>query len=134
MKQTGTMLKKTQAWKWTSKYIRFSGADKNGVCKCATCGCFHFWSDMDCGHAITAGLHRSTFFDLIGLAPQCKKCNRWQLGQSLKFEEHIIKEHGQKAWDELKLKAQGFHFYTDAELKQISDERRILFNKLKELK
>ena len=88
--------------KKASEYIRRKSADSNGYCKCVTCdkgGLFH-WKDLDCGHFIKRD-HLLTRYIETNMAPQCKKCNRFQGGREARFAEYIIKKDGIEEFNRL---------------------------------
>ena len=36
--------------KWFSYYVRLKNSDKNGYCRCISCGKIFFWKDIQNGH------------------------------------------------------------------------------------
>ena len=56
------------------RLVRLRARDKNGNCKCVTCGVVQHWKDMDSGHYISRA-NKATIIDPRNVHPQCKVCN-----------------------------------------------------------
>lgn len=89
-----------KAWRVFSRYVRLSNANAFGYCKCVTCERVKRWQDMDCGHWIDRRF-KSVMVDVRNTAPQCRVCNRYQDGQSGRFEQRIRFKYGSEAIEEL---------------------------------
>ena len=100
-------LKKTQAWKNLSKYIR--QRDR----KCFTCGA----EATEAGHFI----HRNaaTFFNEWNVHGQCYRCNRFLHGNLGEYALRLEDKIGRKAIEELKKESQGIKRWSGKELKEI---------------
>lgn len=91
-------------WKVFSEYIRLRDADKNGYCKCITCGSMRPWKEMDCGHGIPRQ-HKATKFDTKNNHAQCKKCNGFEGGMRERYKEAVDRLYGAGTWDRLQVMA-----------------------------
>lgn len=87
-------------WKWFSIFIRLRDADKNGICRCFTCGRFVHWRSGDCGHGIPRQ-HKGTKYDERNCQFQCKKCNGFEQGQQDIFAHNVDVKYGKGTWDKL---------------------------------
>lgn len=94
-------MKISLADKWFSIFIRLRDSDDNGICKCCTCGKYHSWKEMDCGHWIKRQ-HQATRFDERNCAAQCKACNYFEQGAEAKHELYIKNKYGEQATELLK--------------------------------
>jgi hypothetical protein len=65
---------KEKAWANFSKYIRLKNADKDGNCRCVTCGVTKHWKEIHSGHFID-GRSYAVLFDERLVHPQCFHCN-----------------------------------------------------------
>lgn len=77
--------------KLVSRYVRLSRSDKNGICRCFTCGVKGTWQEMDCGHFIKRG-NMYLRHDLRNLRPQCHNCNRRKDGNIIAFARNLNEE------------------------------------------
>lgn len=68
--------------------------------ECYTCG---FKGKLQNGHFVSR-MYLSTRWDEANCRPQCRVCNIWQSGRAVDFEEHLIKDLGREAVEELKAK------------------------------
>ncbi len=75
-----------------SIYIRLRDSDKNGVCKCITCGDFKHWQDIDCGHFVTRD-NMGTRFEEQNCNAQCAACNRFKGGKQFEHGLAIDKKY-----------------------------------------
>lgn len=57
-----------------SKWLRLKYADKEGKCKCYTCGKKLYWTAMQCGHFIRRLVYLLRW-DERNTRPQCEECN-----------------------------------------------------------
>ncbi len=118
-------LKKTQAWKWFSKYIKLRD---NYICQ--TCGRSYTGKMMHAGHFIQAFGHNSVFLTRANVYAQCYACNIWGNGKQEILREVVIKRFGKKVEEELWKKAREIKKFDKKELKEIAE---IYKNKVKEL-
>jgi hypothetical protein len=92
----------SKLWKVFSEYIRRRDADKDGNCKCITCGLVRPWKQMDCGHGIPRQ-HKATKFSEINNHAQCKRCNGFEGGKREVYKVEVDKRYGAGTWDKLEL-------------------------------
>lgn len=79
--------------RWFSKFIRLRDADRNGICRCITCGTPHHWKDIDCGHFVSRE-KSVTRYDERNCHAQCKVCNRFKSGNQFEHGKAIDRIHG----------------------------------------
>lgn len=93
-----------EADKYFSLMIRQRDADKDGFCRCVTCGTRKHYREMDCGHFISRR-HKATRYDPRNCSAQCKGCNNF--GQGRQFEHGIVidKQYGGGTAEKLLLKS-----------------------------
>jgi hypothetical protein len=82
------------------KLVRLRARDKNGNCKCITCGVVKHWNEMDAGH-FTSRNNKATILDLRNCHPQCVRCNQWGSGEKAKYREALIERFGLEVVREL---------------------------------
>lgn len=70
---------------------------------------------MDAGHFVP-GRSDSLLFDIRGVHPQCRRCNRFLQGAWVEYEQWMRKKYGQRVIDELKAKKSQVKKYSIAEL------------------
>lgn len=90
-----------------SFYVRASRALKSvrpGWVQCYTCGAWHHWKDIDCGHYIPRH-HQGTRYDLRNLRPQDTECNSWHEGEHWLYRKLLVEEIGAKEVESLELTA-----------------------------
>lgn len=92
----------TKLWNVFSKFIRLRDSDKDGNCKCITCGLVRHWTKMDCGHGIPRQ-HKATKFSELNNHAQCKRCNGFEGGKREVYKEEVDKRYGAGTWDKLEL-------------------------------
>lgn len=97
-----------------SKYIRLSNADKNGFCKCITCGNRFFWSKIQAGHFMSRK-HYSTRWNEDNVKPQCVACNVYRAGEQYKYSLYL----GNKLSEELHDKSKQIRKFTSLELEEM---------------
>jgi len=83
-----------------SQYIRLRDSDKNGICKCITCGGYHHWKQLDNGHFVKRQ-HLSLRFNEINCNAQCRKCNWLGQGEDVKYQAALQKKYGDDIIDKL---------------------------------
>jgi hypothetical protein len=83
-----------------SKYIRLRDADKNGVCRCITCGGFFPWNRGDAGHFVSRD-KKAVRYDVRNVNFQCPYCNRFRSGEQYIYGEAIDKKYGEGTAKEL---------------------------------
>ena len=77
---------------------------RGGMVQCVTCGRWHYWKDLDCGHYIPR--HRQgTRYDLRNVRPQCTQCNSWHEGEHWKFRQVLVAEIGEREVQAIELLA-----------------------------
>jgi len=109
------------AWNWFSKYIRLRDSDKNGVCKCITCGRKHKWDSgqIHAGHFIPKSRGNIILFDERNNNAQCKYCNTFLHGNLAEYQIAIDKKWGPGTATELAQKSREKITFTEQQLKDI---------------
>lgn len=130
----GSPAKRT-AWRWFSKYIRLRDAlattGSPDYCKCITCDEVKPSDQIEAGHMIP-GRTNGILFDETIVFGQCKTCNGPNGGEKQAYRLKMVERHGQD-WYELKVSARkGAVQLTDFDYRQIADEYRKKYNKLKD--
>jgi hypothetical protein len=112
-----------------SLYIRIRDSDENGLCKCITCSHTGNYKTFDAGHYI----HRSdlnTRWHPKNVFAQCKKCNQFKDGMSLKFAE-VLEEIEKGITEYLYYISKQIWKPTKDELKELIIEYRFKLNEIK---
>jgi hypothetical protein len=103
-------------WKYFSLFIRLRDSDKNGICRCITCGKKDHYKNMDAGHFITRN-NKSTKYDEKNVHAQCKRDNRFLSGKQYEHSKMIDEIYGEGAANDLLLKSKMVCKRTDADLR-----------------
>lgn len=82
------------------KLVRLRARDKNGNCKCFTCGKVQHWKEMDAGHFVSRN-NKATILDPTNCHAQCKFCNRWGNGERDKYFLRMVERYGSEVVKEL---------------------------------
>ena len=78
-----------------SKYIRLKYSDKNGYCRCISCGKPHYWKDIQNGHYMSRR-YMSTRWAEDNCRPQDIACNIFNQGNIQMYRIALIKEIGEQ--------------------------------------
>lgn len=109
---------KSKAWRFFSKYIKLSYADKFGVVRCATSGVYMSWDDKNChaGHYVKVydgnRTNFSTAFDERNVMPQSYQENRYNGGNQEEMAKAIDRKFGKGTAEGLRIKSK-FPFKLD---------------------
>jgi 5-methylcytosine-specific restriction endonuclease McrA len=99
-----------------SEFVRLRDSDKNGICKCITCGNFKHWQEMDAGHFITRD-NMATRWEEENVNAQCQSCNRFKGGKQYEHGLAIDKKYKQPGLaSSLHIKSKSPCNWTDKEL------------------
>jgi len=79
---------------------------ENLLVACCTCGDIKKWTRMDAGHFIPRGSRGESgvYFDERNIHAQCKSCNNFLQGNTLAYNDFMLKKYGQKVVNELRKK------------------------------
>lgn len=91
---------KKKAWKEFSHWVRFSRADRLGLVKCVTCPQTLPAEHMQAGHFIP-GRKNAVLYSVIGVHPQCYRCNIILNGNWPEYLAFMTKTYGKKIVDGL---------------------------------
>jgi hypothetical protein len=83
-----------------SEYIRLSAADDNGIVQCVTCGNFHHWREVHCGHFIPRG-RKATRFNEMNTHVQCVRCNYVKHGEHDIYRLYLVNKYGKEEVEKL---------------------------------
>jgi Bacteriophage Lambda NinG protein len=72
-----------------SKYIRLKYSDKEGLCKCFTCGTSKHYTLLQAGHFIPRASMYLRFDTSRNLRPQCEHCNCILHGNLATYKEQL---------------------------------------------
>lgn len=101
--QSKTALVK-EADKWFSYYIRLKHSDKNGYCRCISCGKVYFWKYIQNGHYMSRR-YMSTRFSEDNCRPQGVECNIFNQGAIQMYRRALVKEIGEQRVDLVEARA-----------------------------
>lgn len=104
--------------RWFSLYIRLRDSDANGFGRCISCGKIIHWKKAHNGHFINRQ-HMNLRFDERNCNLQCPKCNTYDEGNNVGYEEGLIKKYGEGIIKELRLKKTFYKKYSDFEYKEL---------------
>ena len=93
MKKSSISSLKTKLDRVFSEFIRLRDADKNGYCRCISCGKLVHWKDCDAGHYVNRK-HMSLRYDEMNVNAQCRACNRFDEGNMLGYNRGLVKKYG----------------------------------------
>lgn len=114
-----------------SEYIRNKYADKNGMCRCFTCGVYQPWIAMDCSHYVPR-VCMWTRFDERNVRVCCKICNQYLHGNLEKFRNHLVREIGESEVEWLESKRFQDYKYTTQDLIDLADKYKEKLANLRE--
>lgn len=101
-------------------------AGLGGLIPCYTCGQYHHFKDMDCGHMIIRKFFGTRWKREI-LRPQCTSCNLYHEGRHTEFRKRLVSEIGEARMQTLEQYAQVYgHTHPDRLLliEQIQELRK----------
>lgn len=78
-----------------SAYIRLKNADKDGRCKCVTCGKVLYWREIQNGHYRSRGCNKYRFSE-INCHPQCYGCNVGKSGNYRNYHIYMVNRYGEE--------------------------------------
>lgn len=84
-----------------SQYIRIMNADKNGMCKCVTCGEMFTRKEIQNGHYRSRADNKYRFSE-INCHPQCVRCNVMLSGNYRNYCRYMIETYGEKMEREIR--------------------------------
>ena len=96
MKHKSTKYYKARADRLFSLWVRQRDAGGNEVCGCITCGIFHSWRSMHCGHFMSRR-HESTRYHEDNAHAQCVHCNTYDQGKQFEHGQAIDELHRKKS-------------------------------------
>lgn len=116
-----------------SRYIRLRDSNKDGYCRCISCGAIVFWKEIQNGHYVNRG-HMGTRFDEKNCNSQCVKCNMFDEGNNIGYTRGLINKYGIKVISELEVKKHSISKLTPVEyeilINHYSDEvKRLMTEK-----
>jgi hypothetical protein len=83
-----------------SEYIRLKESDEDGICRCVTCGNYHHYKDIHCGHFIGRSV-KATRFNEKNCHPQCVKCNSYRSGEHHIYRKYLVYKYGNEEVEKL---------------------------------
>lgn len=90
--------------KWFSYYVRLKNSDKNGYCRCISCGKIFFWKDIQNGHYMSRR-YMSTRFAEDNCRPQCVACNIFNQGNIQMYRRALVRSIGEQRVDLIEVRA-----------------------------
>lgn len=133
-KKSHPQLKK-QLWDIFSEFIRLRDS-KDGMFTCISCGKLQSAAggNLQAGHYYKSQLHPALRYEITNVNSQCRQCNVFLEGNRQGYEIGLIKKYGQKAIDDLKLRAHNKAKLGRFELELLIKEFTQKLNKLKQEK
>lgn len=122
-----------RADEWFSKFIRLSHADARGYVKCCTCGKYHHWKNVDCGHFMTRN-HQSTRYDEKNVGPQCRSCNSFKGGRQYEMGKWLDVHFGPGTAEEMEFKSKMFCKRNRYDFQVLANTFRERFNNMIRIK
>ena len=119
----GTMKKtnlKTKLDRIFSEYIRLRDASPQGFTRCISCGKVVPWKEADCGHFVNRS-HMSTRFYEKNCNAQCRKCNRFDEGNSIGYMRGLVAKYGEGIIEKLEVLKNQTTKYSEFEYKVLID-------------
>ena len=87
-----------------SYYVRLKNSDKNGYCRCISCGKIFFWKDIQNGHYMSRR-YMSTRFAEDNCRPQCVACNIFNQGNIQMYRRALVRSIGEQRVDLIEVRA-----------------------------
>lgn len=108
MKQGVASLKK-RLWKEFALWIKLTHSLDGKSCLCVTCGERIEIGTARChaGHYLNKKTYSIHYFDPRNVRPQCSTCNTFAEGMTIEFREHLIREIGVEAVEDLEATRHG---------------------------
>lgn len=117
-----------------SQYIRLYHSDHNGMCRCISCGKYHHWTKIQCGHYMSRR-HLATRWHTDNCRPQCVACNIFNQGAAQMFRRGLVREIGEQRVDIVEsLSHTSTHKFTDFEFRELIKHYQSAVDHLKEEK
>lgn len=116
-----------------SHFIRLRDSNKDGYCRCISCGAIVFWKEIQNGHYVNRG-HMGTRFNEKNCNSQCIRCNMFDEGNNIGYTRGLINKYGIKVISELEVKKHSISKLTPVEyeilINHYSDEvKRLMTEK-----
>ena len=114
------------AWREFSLVVRMEEAlqfSGSGVGQCCTCGDWRHYKSADAGHFIP-GRGDAILFERTNVHFQCPKCNRFEQGKWVEYEEFMLKKYGREEVDRLKALKKSIRKYSEPELSDMVKQFR----------
>lgn len=133
------MIKKKQASIKTLKdkldrvfsiYISLRDCNKEGYCKCISCGKVEHWKNVDCGHYVNRS-HMGTRYSERNCNAQCRSCNRFDEGNNIGYTRGLIHKYDIKVLSELEVKKHTQTFMKAFDYEVLIDHYNKEVNKLR---
>ena len=83
-----------------SHFIRLRAADDLGYVQCVTCGNWHNWKEVHCGHYMPRA-RKAVRFNEMNCQVQCVKCNYRRSGEHDLFREYLLEKYGKEEVEKL---------------------------------
>lgn len=83
-----------------SEFVRLSGSDDSGMCRCVTCGKYYHWTRIQNGHYMSRRF-MATRYSEMNCHPQCMACNVMQHGNIPQYRMWLVKKYGEPAVERL---------------------------------
>lgn len=113
-----------------SRYIRLRDSNKDGYCRCISCGAIVFWKEIQNGHYVNRG-HMGTRFDEKNCNAQCIRCNMFDEGNNIGYTRGLINKYGIRVISELEAKKHSISKLTPFEYETLIEHYSVEVKRLK---
>lgn len=113
-----------------SHYIRLRDSNKDGYCRCISCGTIVFWKEIQNGHYVNRG-HMGTRFDEKNCNAQCIRCNMFDEGNNIGYTRGLINKYGIRVISELEAKKHSISKLTPFEYETLIEHYSVEVKRLK---
>ena len=101
------------------RLVRMKAADKDGFCRCVSCGVLKHWKEMDGGHFISRS-KLATKLETTNVHPQCKRCNGFSTSTTvLDYRDYMVEMYGKEWVEWLRKESQKIKKWTRHELLEL---------------
>ena len=101
------------------RLVRMKAADKDGFCRCVSCGVLKHWKEMDGGHFISRS-KLATKLETTNVHPQCKRCNGFSTSTTvLDYRDYMVEMYGKEWVEWLRKESQKIKKWTRPELLEL---------------
>ncbi len=105
------------------KLVRVKAADRDGYCRCVSCGRVDHYTEMQGGHFVSRR-HLATKLMEENVHVQCRACNGPLMGNMIPYTLFMIEMYGKEFVEKLQQMKRESKKFTRPELEDLIDELR----------